>query len=77
MLVRAGIRGNNGLISIGRAPNIAAELSALREGYALYATKEASMPMDSDSSYVDDDFPKHRRPNPRPRTWRRRTASPR
>ncbi len=33
LLVRAGIRGNDDLISIGRAPNIAAKLSDLREGY--------------------------------------------
>ena len=53
LLVRAGIRGNDDLISIGSAPNIAAKLSDLREGYSLYATKEAYYPMDTDSSYVD------------------------
>jgi adenylate cyclase len=56
LLVRAGIRGNNDLISIGRAPNVAAKLSALREGYSIYATKETYFPMDAESSYVKDDF---------------------
>ena len=32
LVVRAGIRGSNDLISIGRAPSLAAKLSELREG---------------------------------------------
>jgi adenylate cyclase len=37
MVVRSGIRDNNDLVWIGRAPNIAAKLSAIREaGYASY-----------------------------------------
>lgn len=39
-LVRGGIYGSNELISIGRAPNLAAKLSDLREGsYSTYVTK--------------------------------------
>jgi class 3 adenylate cyclase len=37
LVVRAGIRNNNDLIWIGRAPNVAAKLSGLREGnYSSY-----------------------------------------
>ncbi len=40
LVVRAGVRGNNDLISIGAAPNIAARLSELREsGYHSFVTK--------------------------------------
>lgn len=39
-LVRGGIYGSNELISIGRAPNLAAKLSDLREGsYTTFVTK--------------------------------------
>lgn len=37
MIVRSGIRNNNDLVWIGRAPNVAAKLSAIREpGYSSY-----------------------------------------
>ncbi len=40
LIVRAGIRGSNDLISIGSAPNVAARLSALRESpYRSFITK--------------------------------------
>ena len=40
LVARSGIRDNNDLIWVGRAPNIAAKLAALREdGYASYMTK--------------------------------------
>src|ERR1700746_2791062 len=39
MVVRSGIRNNNDLVWVGRAPNVAAKLSAIREGYATYITK--------------------------------------
>jgi class 3 adenylate cyclase len=39
MVVRSGIRNNNDLVWVGRAPNIAAKLSAIREGYASYISK--------------------------------------
>src|SRR3954453_6013446 len=58
LLVRAGIRGNDDLISIGRAPNIAAKLSSLREGYSLYVTDDAYYGMDTETSYVNDNYNK-------------------
>jgi adenylate cyclase len=39
MAVRSGIRNNNDLVWIGRAPNVAAKLSALRDGYASYVSE--------------------------------------
>jgi adenylate cyclase len=40
MVVRSGIRNNNDLVWVGRAPNIAAKLSGIREeGYSTYITK--------------------------------------
>ncbi len=40
MVVRSGIRNNNDLVWVGRAPNIAAKLSAIREvGFSTYITK--------------------------------------
>ena len=40
MVVRTGIRNNNDLIWVGRAPNIAAKLSGIREeGYSTYISK--------------------------------------
>jgi class 3 adenylate cyclase len=39
MVVRSGIRNNNDLVWVGRAPNVAAKLSGIREGYAAYITK--------------------------------------
>ena len=40
MVVRSGIRNNNDLVWVGRAPNIAAKLSSIREsGYSTYITK--------------------------------------
>lgn len=39
MVVRSGIRNNNDLVWVGRAPNIAAKLSGIREeGYSTYIT---------------------------------------
>lgn len=39
MVVRSGIRNNNDLVWVGRAPNVAAKLSGIREGYDSYITK--------------------------------------
>lgn len=40
MVVRSGIRNNNDLVWVGKAPNIAAKLSGIREkGYSTYVTK--------------------------------------
>jgi class 3 adenylate cyclase len=42
MVVRSGVRNNNDLVWIGRAPNIAAKLSAIREpGYTSYLSETA------------------------------------
>jgi adenylate cyclase len=38
MIVRGGVRGHNDLISIGRAPNIAAKLSEVRGGKRINIT---------------------------------------
>ncbi|RZT83859.1 adenylate/guanylate cyclase family protein [Pseudonocardia sediminis] len=38
MIVRGGVRGNNDLVSIGRAPNIAAKLSEVRGGKRMNIT---------------------------------------
>jgi adenylate cyclase len=38
MIVRGGVRNNNDLVSIGRAPNVAAKLSDLRESPSIYIT---------------------------------------
>lgn len=51
MAVRSGIRNNNDLVWIGRAPNIAAKLSAIREGYASYISKTVFDSMLDDSKY--------------------------
>jgi adenylate cyclase len=49
MATRSGIRNNNDLVWIGRAPNVAAKLSALREGYALYISDTVFSNMLDDS----------------------------
>lgn len=51
MVVRSGIRDNNDLVWIGRAPNVAAKLSALRDGYSSYIS-EAVYSVMVDSSKV-------------------------
>lgn len=38
LIVRGGVRGSNDLVSIGDAPNIAAKLSEIRNGYSLHVT---------------------------------------
>ncbi|MFB7609862.1 hypothetical protein [Streptomyces gardneri] len=41
LIVRGGMRGNNDLVSIGRAPNLAAKLSDIRNGdYRTYITQD-------------------------------------
>ncbi|MEV6682685.1 adenylate/guanylate cyclase domain-containing protein [Streptomyces erythrochromogenes] len=41
LIVRGGVRGSNDLVSIGRAPNVAAKLSDIRNGdYRTYITKD-------------------------------------
>lgn len=56
MVIRSGIRNNNDLVWVGRAPNIAAKLSALREGdYSTYITKKVFDTMLDSSKYKNDD----------------------
>ena len=38
LIVRGGARNNNDLISVGAAPNVAAKLSDLKDGYSTYIT---------------------------------------
>jgi len=53
MVVRSGIRNNNDLVWVGRAPNIAAKLSALREsGYSTYITQAVFDAMADSSKYA-------------------------
>jgi class 3 adenylate cyclase len=52
MTVRAGIRNNNDLVWIGRAPNVAAKLSAIREsGYSSYLSETVFDRMLDESKY--------------------------
>jgi adenylate cyclase len=54
MAVRSGIRDNNDLVWIGRAPNVAAKLSAIRDGYATYITKAVYDVLNDTSKYGGD-----------------------
>ncbi len=64
-IVRGGIYGSNGLISIGKAPNLAAKLSDLREGYyTTFVTK---------SVYDDADDSTKRWLNGSTNVWEERT----
>jgi class 3 adenylate cyclase len=52
LVVRAGIRNNNDLVWVGRAPNVAAKLSALREGvYSTYITDTVFGAMADETKY--------------------------
>ncbi|WP_326945445.1 hypothetical protein OG439_38525 [Amycolatopsis sp. NBC_01307] len=54
MLVRGGVRGSNDLVSIGRAPNVAAKLSDVRNGeFHSYITESVYKNM-LDSSKMSD-----------------------
>jgi adenylate cyclase len=55
MVVRSGIRNNNDLVWVGRAPNIAAKLSGIREeGYSTYITKAVFDVMVDSSKFGGD-----------------------
>lgn len=65
MVVRSGIRNNNDLVWVGRAPNIAAKLSSIREdGYSTYITKDVFDAL-ADSSKLGG--------NPKQLMWESRT----
>lgn len=54
-LARAGVRDNNDLVSIGRAPNVAAKLSDIkRPPYRTYMTEDVYKKM-ADDGKLDDD----------------------
>jgi adenylate cyclase len=56
LVVRGGIRDNNDLIWIGRSPNVAAKLSAIREeGYCSYITKGVFDHLNEESKYGGPD----------------------
>ncbi|MEQ1903138.1 MAG: adenylate/guanylate cyclase domain-containing protein [Pirellulaceae bacterium] len=55
LAVRSGIRNNNDLIWIGRAPNVAAKLSAIRgDGYSSFITGEVYDQMRDDVKFGGD-----------------------
>jgi adenylate cyclase len=69
MVVRSGIRNNNDLVWVGRAPNVAAKLSAIREGYSTLISKTVFDIMLDPSKISHNDF---RPPNTlmwEPLTW--------
>lgn len=52
LIVRGGVRGSNDLVSIGRAPNVAAKLSEMRSTpYRSYVTAEVFARMNAKSKY--------------------------
>ncbi|WP_407107255.1 adenylate/guanylate cyclase domain-containing protein [Rhodococcus aetherivorans] len=53
LIVRGGARNNNDLISVGGAPNIAAKLSDLKNGYATYITDRVYNELTDDLRYHD------------------------
>ena len=55
MVVRSGIRNNNDLAWVGRAPNIAAKLSSIREsGYSTYITQDVFASLNNSSKYYEN-----------------------
>jgi class 3 adenylate cyclase len=56
LAVRAGVRGSNDLIWVGRAPNCAAKLSNIRESaYQSYITKDVYSRLDQESKFATKD----------------------
>lgn len=55
LVIRGGVRNNNDLVWVGRSPNVAAKLSALRESpYHSYVTKEVYDMMHESVKYGGD-----------------------
>lgn len=55
LVVRSGIRNNNDLIWIGRAPNVAAKLSSIREpGYSSYISAEVFNVLADEAKFSKD-----------------------
>lgn len=55
LIVRGGVRGNNDLISIGRAPNMAAKMSDLRGGFTTRLSEEVYSRVHKDAKYANKD----------------------
>lgn len=53
LIVRGGARNNNDLISVGGAPNIAAKLSDLKNGYSTYITARVHEELTDDVLYYE------------------------
>ncbi|GAA14944.1 hypothetical protein GOALK_120_00020 [Gordonia alkanivorans NBRC 16433] len=53
LIVRGGARNNNDLISVGGAPNIAAKLSDLKNGYSTYITDRVFDELPDDLVYYE------------------------
>lgn len=54
LIVRGGVRNNNDLISIGRAPNKAAKLSEIRDSYQLTMTSDVFEAMSDEVKTLDN-----------------------
>lgn len=56
LAVRAGQRGSNDLVWVGRAPNLAAKLSEIRDGsYRSFITKDVFSRLNDEAKYSDPD----------------------
>lgn len=53
LLTRTGVRGDNDIVSIGGALNIAAKLSDVRNGNGIHISKAVYEPMDNEVAFVD------------------------
>ena len=56
LITRTGVRGDNDLISVGPAPNVAAKLSDLKTGYPINITKEVFDEMDQSCATFSDTY---------------------
>jgi uridylate cyclase len=52
MLVRGGVHGDNDIVSVGGAPNVAAKLSEIRSRYSLYISEAVYNSLNNESKYV-------------------------
>jgi class 3 adenylate cyclase len=54
LIVRGGVRDNNDLISVGAAPNVAAKLSDIRDGYSVHISDRVHEQLTDDLLTYDD-----------------------
>jgi adenylate cyclase len=52
LITRGGVRADNDLISVGSAPNVAAKLSDVRDGWPLHITDAVYAAMDSEVAFA-------------------------